>query len=194
MNTLTRTPRRTLVVADDFLQEAQALRELALGLDFSPRQHAGITYHGIGLQEVDLSEAISRVVGFAVHQRMAFFRLNLTQDNPSTYIHADGCEAEFAGVLHLTAPACCRGGTAFWKHIPTGADRADESLSLTQAEQLNRDGHHELLWDLTSVVMMRFNRFITYPANVFHSRYPKETWGATKQDARLIWAVFYDRA
>lgn len=183
-------------VADDFAVDPVGIREAALRLEFKTVEHGGGKYSGIGLMPLDLSNEISELVGFPVKQKLSFFRINRGTDAPSTFIHADSSESEFAGVLHLSAPHYLKGGTAFWTHKVMCIDRL-RAANVTRsgmAERLNWDGHDESLWEMTGYCAMKFNRFITYPACMFHSRYPKETWGTDNVDSRLIWACFYDRA
>jgi hypothetical protein len=48
-------------------------------------------------------------------------------------------------------------------------------------------------WCTQGFVPMQFNRFITYPTSLFHSRFPFEAFGNGPEDGRLIWICFYDK-
>lgn len=186
----------TLIVIDDFLSNPMAKRNEALAMDYVDYEHKGVKYHGIGKQHGPpfvhplLDGQISEAMGFPVQQILSFFRLNLGTDEPSTYIHADSDESEFAGVLYLTLPKDCMGGTAFWAHAAHKSEAALPGVMLPPASL----GLDQEAWRMKSIIGMRFNRFIAYKSNLFHSRFPKETWGTTRENGRLILATFFNRA
>lgn len=185
-------------MVDDFLPgpEALALRERALAGGFHTVEHGGVHYHGIGVDlESDLyfglTGRLQAEVGFTVEHKLSFFRLNTRHDLPSTYIHADSAEAEYAAVLYLTLPEQCRGGTAFWRHRESGTVQPQMDAN---ARRLNEDGLDEGKWELMFMAGMAFNRVIVYPGALFHSRYPQQTWGEGPEDGRLIWCCFFNEA
>ena len=59
---------------------------------------------------------------------------------------------------------------------------------------LHEDGMDDSKWEIETKVGMQFNRFITYPTRMFHSRYPNHIDAEKKEDGRLVWACFYDLA
>jgi hypothetical protein len=193
---------RTLIQADDFRADVDAIRARALELTFAPVDYMGETYSGIGLgYDPGLEPDIERMVGFKINPKLKFFRLSVQGDKPSTYIHADTICAEYATVYYLSPTGM--GGTAFWTHKELGWDRLPTASELKEivAEKglgylarLEEDGMHQDRWALNSVVGMKYNRFICYPTKMFHSRYPKDCWGRTKEDGRLIWVCMFDRA
>ena len=57
---------------------------------------------------------------------------------------------------------------------------------------MNREWKDLTYWQQYGMAGMKFNRFISYPTAMFHSRYPFEGFGETPEEARLVWSVFYD--
>lgn len=190
-------------VADNFALGAQALREKALTADFEPRVGPdGIEYTGIGLDhKPNLSEEIAKLTGFRIREKLSFYRINYATETSRQFVHSDLLCAEYAGVLYLNKPKDCFGGTALWKHRNGGWDAMPTDEELTEKlvdipkfkEEMQQEWLREEPWEMTGFVGMKFNRFVTYPANIFHSRYPREAFGNKKTNARLIWVIFYDR-
>lgn len=182
-----------LIVADDFLPNPEQVREAALKSDFGPRVHDGVTYQGVGVSnQPDFSPLLANLLGSNVAIRMSFFRCMVEGEEPTSYIHADNACAAFAGVLYLNKPEQCRGGTAFWRHKQTDWTSWYPGYGPEVAKKIQADGQDESLWVQESLIGMRFNRFITYPTTQFHSMYPKAPWAKDRENARLIWACFYD--
>lgn len=184
-----------LLSVDNFAHEAMEIRERALAAGFGPFAYKGCRWEGVGLCPApDMAPFISAAIGESVTVRLAFFRLGMAGIPMSTFIHADNTEAEFAGVLHLSDPKIDHGGTAFWRHKGTGWREAPTVLDEDIAAMLAIDGQDETKWDRESCVEAKFNRFVTYPARCFHSRYPNQCDAPTKEEGRLVLACFYDRA
>jgi len=189
--------KTSLLVVDDFLPNPELVRRRALRSDFQECEFQGAKYKGVGgsNQPEDIHHRISRVFGRTVCMSLMFYRTGTPGNEPTTYIHADRNCAEMAGVLYLNTPDQCRGGTAFWKHKRSGCDSIKDmilSQKFTDFDELNRDGNDEANWEMTGLVPMKFNRFVCYPTDVFHSRYPKEGWGADLENGRLIWVCFFN--
>ena len=55
----------------------------------------------------------------------------------------------------------------------------------------NKDYNNIEKWELSSVIGGIENRLTAYPAEYFHSKFPKQAWGATQKDCRLVAAIFY---
>jgi hypothetical protein len=55
----------------------------------------------------------------------------------------------------------------------------------------NTSYNDEDQWDVSSIIGGINNRLISYPANYFHSKFPKQAWGSTQENCRLILAMFY---
>jgi hypothetical protein len=190
-------PGYEVSVIDGFLDHSLEARQRALNLDFKNADWAGKTYRGVAecsALDVDIIQKIEQETGKRCDMKLSFFRSGRQGiDAPTTYIHADNAvPARFAGVLYLTPDHLCRGGTAFWRHKSLFWDRLPPAVPPELADRLNQDGQDEQQWDQTRMVQMKFNRFVMYPTDVFHSRYPKEGFGQTLEDGRLVYVCFFD--
>lgn len=183
-----------MIVADDFTPNPMRIRKMATSLSFGAVNHCGHVYEGVGMgDDPRLEPLIESLVGFPVAIKMGFFRLGMAGMKMNTFIHADNMGAQFAGVLYLNLPEQRLGGTSFWRHNRTGWHETPKDLDAATAKQLASDGLDEFKWTRESHVAMRLNRFLTYPANLFHSRYPNDCNGASVEEGRLVYATFYDR-
>lgn len=190
-------------MADDFLDKPDEAREFGLAAQYDTVSFGGHDYHGMGPSDQlerssFLSERIAQAVGFEPDIKYSYFRLTEKGSPPTVWIHADSVCAEYGAVLYLNLPQHCLGGTAFWTHNATGWDGLPEGQEITEdlAKVLNEDGNAQerwRVWTMNTLVGMKFNRFIAYPSRCFHSRYPRDGWGTSKEDARLVWVAFFDR-
>jgi len=193
-----------LLVVDDFLNDPWTIRRQALRGEFGPQEYRGHSYSGIS-RDHSLAPwpLIEGALGNPITPVLSFFRLALEDDQPTTFIHADtGVEgATHAGVLYLTDPGIPHfQGTAFWSHRELGWDRLPSSPEIAIQghspdeaffERLNREGQEEAFWHLDSMISGKFNRFIIYPVELFHSRFPRQMFGEGKEEGRLIWCSFF---
>jgi hypothetical protein len=187
-----------LHVVDNFLEDPLQVRAAALAGGFDTVEFAGHKYTGVGPRnQPDLKHAISKAVGIEIQPVISFFRRGMPQDETTHWIHADTICAQYASILYLNLPEQCHGGTAFryhnelnWDRIPPEARTRDQAFF----DRLNEDGNDASKWRFAGFVAMKWNRFIAYPTNVFHSRWPREGWGETEQNARLIWVCFFNQA
>lgn len=189
---------REILQFDDFAPDALVLRDAVIAGGFSTEQGPdGALYTGISRYPVpQWYERIAELIGKPIIPRLSCFRLNLKGELPHSWVHSDDICAKFASVLYLNLPEQCAGGTAFWKHKELEIDRlpAKEELKDWQKFYLMIEQEWKDLapWDQTGLAEMKFNRFITYPTSLFHSRFPFEGFGTGPSDGRLIWICFYD--
>jgi len=122
-----------LFVIDEFLPNPEAVRAKALTMDFSIRgRYPDLnSVEKIGFPWLDA--AISRIVGEPVRAPWTedfshgSCRLALAADDKPARIHID--QSDWTGVLSLTRPEDCRGGTEFYRHLPTNTDRCRSTRS-----------------------------------------------------------------
>lgn len=198
----------SLIIVDDFLDNAAALRQAALKLSY-PVQ-AETKYPGRNSTErinIDgMAAQVSRLVGEPLRpmpppQAHGKTRLTLAGDRGTAKVHVDA--AHWSGLLYLSRPEDCRGGTEFFRHIETGTDRApyddDEARALGYAsgkqmvdEILERDGTDDSRWELTMRVPMRFNRLVLLRPWLWHTA--GENFGDTPENGRLVYLMFFASA
>jgi hypothetical protein len=192
-----------LLQFDDFAPDAFDVRRAVIDGPFGTVTGPdGASYTGISQYSVPhWIPLLEATIGADITPRLSGFRLNLAGELPHSWVHSDGICAAYASVLYLNLPSQYSGGTAFWRHIGLNIDHLPSKETL-QAQGIHADWFYEMMtrewkdltyWRQVGFVPMQFNRFITYPTNLFHSRYPFEGFGTGPADGRLIWVCFYDR-
>ena len=196
-----------LFVIDEFLPNPEAVRTKALGFDYSvPGRYPGLnSVEKIGFPWLDA--AISRIVGEPVRAPWTqdfshgSCRLALAADDKGpARIHID--QSDWTGVLSLTRPEDCRGGTEFYRHLPTNTDRLPinpERLRETgystydeiKADILDRDALDRSKWELSMSVPMRFNRLVLLQPQYWHTA--GESFGDSVENGRLVYLMFFLR-
>lgn len=198
-----------MMVVDDFLPDAQAYRDEVLKHPFHDVWFGGGMFKNIQVHSTnEFQDKISDVVGRKVQQAYSFLRINYGHELPHNPIHNDDDIGGIATILYLNTPDQCRGGTALWKHKPTGLEKMPtphefKRFGKSPVREMNRiyaDGKDLSKWEFIDMAEMKFNRLIMYPAACFHSRYdpkaenPFKGFGTTVHDARLIWITFFQWA
>ncbi len=194
-------------VIDDFLRNAEAVREEALSLTYS---RTGF-YPGRGSVEklniTGLEEAASAIVQQRLQANWprdhahSTCRLTLAEHSEEAPIHID--PNHLSGVLYLSRTEDSQGGTEFYRHKRTGTDRmpmdpqglADlgyASYDDLIKDMLHRDGRDRSKWERTMVVPMRFNRLILFQPQYWHTSGPG--FGTNVEDGRLVYLIFFQRA
>ena len=197
----------TFLVVDDFLDNAEALREHALSLDYPrlegqfPGRNSKQRIHIEGL-----TEAVSGILGEPLvpappPQSHAKARLTFASDRGRGRVHVD--ESHWSGILYLSSPDDCFGGTEFFRHRATGIDRfpftrkeLDAHGFATTAEAhaalIERDGTDESAWEPLMSVPMRFNRLLLLRPWLFHTAGPG--FGDRPDNGRLVYLMFFNQS
>lgn len=179
---------------EDFAADAESVRQSVISGEFSTQQGPdGAMYTGISAFQVPhWKDRIAELIGKRIKCGISCFRLNLKGELPHSWVHSDGICAQYASVLYMNEPKQCKGGTAFWRHRVLNIDRLPLGEDGDFYRQMDSDWKDLSLWEALFIVPMAWNRFITYPTSLFHSRFPFEGFGTGPQDGRLIWICFYD--
>lgn len=195
--------RTSLLIIDDFLENADALRRRALALTY-PRQQGMFpgrnSVERIPIEGMD--QEISRrlcepVAAMPPPQAHAKCRLTMASDKGQAKVHVDA--AHWSGILYLSRDEDCRGGTEFFRHRATRTDHAPYTDSAAQAKgfpsakEMTRivleDGLDDSKWELTMRVPMRFNRLVLFRPWLWHTA--GENFGDTPENARLVYLMFF---
>jgi hypothetical protein len=126
------------------------------------------------------------------------FRLALAKDDEPAKIHID--QSHWSGILYLSRPEDCQGGTEFYRHLPTGTDHMPfteqgiaelgySSFDDLREQILEKDALDRSKWELTMVVPMRFNRLVLTQPQYWHTSGP--SFGDTRETGRLIYMMRY---
>jgi hypothetical protein len=194
----------SLIIVDDFIEQACELREAALRLTYPDLQGAFPGRNS--LERIALEGLASRVSGLVgeplqlmnPQQSHAKFRITLASDVGRAKVHID--PAYWSGILYLSRPQDCRGGTEFFRHIPTGTDRAPldqrelaamgySSMEQMHREIIERDSVDDSKWERTMQVPMRFNRLLLLRPWLWHTAGP--AFGDTLENGRLVYLMFF---
>ena len=197
----------TLLIVDDFIDNAIGLRDAALRLNYPEQQGA---FPGRNSRERinigGLAEEASRLVGELLRpisppESHAKCRLTLATDKGRARVHID--QSHWSGILYLSRPEDCRGGTDFFRHIPTNSDRAPiereqlaaagfSSFEEMHREIIEKDSLDDSKWERTVHVPMRFNRLVLLRPWLWHTAGPG--FGERPENGRLVYLMFFQSA
>lgn len=196
----------SLIVVDDFLgtQDAHALRDAALRLTYPDVKGPFPGRNSLERIEIDgLADAASRLTGERLKpisplQSHAKFRITLADDVGHAKVHID--QAYWSGILYLSRPEDCRGGTEFFRHRASNSDRApitDGELAAmgfaTHAQMhqeiIEKHSNEDAAWEPTMQVPMRFNRLVLLRPWLWHTAGP--AFGTSPENGRLVYLMFF---
>lgn len=197
----------TLIVVDDFFDDVDAVRAAALKLTYPPQQGVFPGRNSVErLTLPGLDQAVSQLVGEpvrAVNPRQSHCkcRITLAGDAGTGHVHID--PAYWSGIVYLSLPQHCRGGTEFFRHRQTGTERApyDDAEAATWGfgsgrEMVNqiigRDGLRPEAWEPTMTVPMRYNRLVLLRPWLWHTA--GEKFGDSLDNGRLVLLFFFEAA
>jgi len=155
----------SLIIVDDFLSNAHELRDAALRLTYPEQDGAFPGRNSLERIEVGgLAQKASELVReplkpISPPQSHAKFRITMAQDKGRARVHIDS-GAHWSGILYLSRPEDCRGGTEFFRHRRTNTDRAPinaaerAALGYASSQEMYRDiieqdSNDDSKWELT---------------------------------------------
>ncbi|AWH54909.1 hypothetical protein C1924_17825 [Stenotrophomonas sp. ESTM1D_MKCIP4_1] len=199
----------SFLVVDDFLSPADAhgLRHAGLGLDYPAQDGAFPGRNSLQRLEMQgLAGAASRLLNEPLRpvqplQSHGKFRLTLANDEGRARVHTD--QSHWSGILYLSAPEHCQGGTEFFRHRRTRTDRMalnpTELAALGYADGaamhrdiIERDSNDESAWEPTMTIPMRFNRLVLLRPWFWHTAGP--AFGDCAENGRLVYLMFFESA
>jgi hypothetical protein len=197
----------SFVMIDDFVANPHELRRQALALGYDPAAKKG-NYPGLTSERAlpipGLDDYVSRTIGEPVVAAPGTLhghcRLTLRGDRGRSGVHID--PAFYSGILYLTPPVHCRGGTDFFRHKPTGLERVPATLDGVRAagfaepnalieRVVNQDTLKPARWEKSFTAPMRFNRLILFSPWLFHNA--AAGFGGGPDDGRLVYLMFFAR-
>lgn len=198
----------SFLMIDDFLGNPDVARAAALGLGYDPANKRG-NYPGLlsdrPLAIPGLEETVGRLIGQPVRAAPGtshgHCRLTLKGDRGLSGVHID--PAFYSGILYLSRPQDCRGGTDFFRHRPTGLDRVPASAAAVHAagfadhnalveQVVNADTLKPSRWERSFTAPMRYNRLILFSPWLFHNS--AAGFGSGPDDGRLVHLMFFAAA
>ena len=197
----------TLLIIDDFLNNAADLRERALRLTYPEQQGAFPGRNSLERLNIEgLDQAVSRLVGeplipVSPLESHAKCRLTLAKDKGRAKVHIDN--SHWSGILYLSRDEDSSGGTDFFRHIRTNSDRAPvykeelagrgySSFDEMHADIIEKDSVDDSKWERTTHVPMRFNRLVLLRPWLWHTAGPG--FGDQAENGRLVYLMFFQSA
>ena len=203
---------RDLLVVDDFLPDPGAARQQALQLcERTAVRRAGANYPGLQTPAQPCGDAMQRIADW-LGQGLKWdspdhgaVRCSLAADAVRADVHVDSPTLPniYGGVLYLSLPEHCEGGTSFYRHRATGwSGRPDmatlnaaghDSFAAFQERHLpsNRQrsfaewqSERDANWDWLFEVPMRFNRLVIFRSDFFHAI--SGLFGTALSNGRLV--------
>lgn len=193
-----------MIVVDDFLDRAREFREAALRLTFPDQEGVFPGRNSMERLEIDgLTAHISSLVGERLKPMSplgshAKFRVTLASDIGKGKVHVD--PGYWSGILYLSRPEDCQGGTDFFLHRRTRTDRRPmsveelaalgyASIDEAHADIIEREGMDDTCWERTMNVPMRFNRLLLLRPWLWHTAGPG--FGERLETGRLVYLMFF---
>jgi hypothetical protein len=188
------------LVLDDFYEDPDALRELALNVDYSSRARnfpgSRSTRTVIPPEAEKAFQSLLKLRISAPDNRIPYngcFQLMKASDSRLAYVHADTA-ANWAGLVYLSKKTIPSGGTSFFQHKLTGLSRFPSRQDFTEREfeklreLFREDRGKPSRWIEIDRVGFVYNRFVLYDAQLFHRN--GRTWGSTLATGRLTHNFF----
>ena len=193
----------SIMILDDFLNEPYELRNAALSLNYleEPGNFPGrnsdkrIAINGM---DGEISNLVGEPLrGMTAPHAHAKCRISLAKDKAKAKVHVD--PSHWSGILYLSRPEDCRGGTEFFRNRASGLERTaynDEEAKMYGYNSLNemvdnigKDSLDDSKWEMTMRVPMRFNRLILFRPWLWHTA--GESFGDNLENGRLTYLMFY---
>jgi hypothetical protein len=116
-------------------------------------------------------------------------------------VHVD--QSHWSGILYLSLPEHCQGGTGFYRHRRTNTERGPlndkelaamgyASMADMHRDIIEKDSNDPGAWELTMEVPMRFNRLLLLRPWLWHTAGPG--FGDRLENSRLVYLMFFGGA
>ena len=194
-------------IIDDFLSAAEAVRARALQLSYTIKGNFPGRDSVERLAIEGLDDGVSAIMRQPLRAQTGEqyshgrCRLTLASDGEVPGVHVD--PSNLSGILYLSRPEDCAGGTEFFRHLRTNTERVPMSaeelaaLGYSSYGEMHRDivvkdGRDRSKWERTMTVPMRFNRLVLLQPHYWHTSGPG--FGSSIEDGRLVYLMFFARA
>lgn len=198
---------KSMLIIDDAFDDPMAFRKHAVSQNY-PEHTGRLTFAGRNSEKPTVVPGFAEAISQMVSERLkmpqdprflhAFFRLTVDGEASRRQVHVDPSNLWWVGVLYLTLPEFCQGGTVFYRHKELGLDRTPEDTADLErigvgsvADLLERDGNDMDKWEHIMTLPMRFNRLVLYRPWLWHSAGPG--FGSSIEDGRLIQVFSFEK-
>lgn len=194
---------KEFMVVDNFVSTPDKVRESALLSGFGtwrPNKgevgssiYDGMSFwgdHGI------LLRALDQATQHTIFPNSMFFRVT-NEDTEGAYVHSDREAGDYTAIVYLSEHEEGSSGTGFYRHRESGLTRMPSFAELaTQPEFFEKLKREMVLgsdehWEQVKFVPGDFNRALIFEAPLFHARSPKNGFGRTPEEGRMVWACHF---
>lgn len=200
--------RLTYLIVDDFYDDPHTVRNAALHSDYA-RMAENANYPGDNSADAFEVEGLNGFVSHLVHEPVmgtpgsghCRFRIATagSESRARARMHVDG-DCYWSGIVYLSLPEHCQGGTEFYRHKELGSDRApiydsevaqfgSQSCAQFTQELITRDSNDTSKWEHVMTIPMRFNRCVLFRPWFWHTS--GESFGDRGENARLVQLFFF---
>jgi len=178
-----------LIICDDFYPDPDLIRQRALEKQYhappGSTKRLAKTAACTDQEARELFELVKPLVPYDdVVSFRVLFRYTLAGTVKKTHCHIDG--TSYAGIVYLTLPQHCAGGTTIYRHKATG------DLIFNPEHREQYDLQDQSQWEIAEEVEMKHNRLVMYPGQMFHALTPV-FFGDDISNGRLTQNIFVMR-
>lgn len=191
----------SIKIFDDFCPMIHEVRGSALLAGFGTwrpnRGEVGSSvYEGMNFwgKHSYMLHALSSAIGRPVYPNSTFFRVT-NKDTEKAYVHSDRESGSWTCVAYLSEHKEAS-GTGFYRHrktglteMPTFAEMRGEGFDELKKDMVD-GGDSE--WEQLDFVRGVFNRAVVFRAPLFHARCPKNGFGETETEGRMVWVTHFE--
>lgn len=181
-------------IVDGFYSDPKRIRRDALALDFR-EPHAkgvgGLAWRVDVPVSQEVVEKLEALWGFKIKPTRAEIRYTLQSAEEISkkrgiICHSDVGVSEYTAVIYLSRPQDCKGGTAFFEHMPSRSKVHDPLM-----REINFRAPED--WKEYYCSDMKFNRMVSYRSDIFHG-IKRPLFGQDIKSARMIQSIRFNRA
>jgi Family of unknown function (DUF6445) len=195
----TRLPGGRMLVVDDFYEDPERVREVALRSEY--RDPIG-SWNGLHSAEraPDTRETLFRIAAlvsdsapnweeieasYQFWHRVACGGFATLFEGEHGIVHSHRRSGDFAGVVYMSRPEDCAGrdGTLFYRHGESGLEAFEGDEDDPRFVAAKADAADLSKWEVTAASEMVFNRLIVFDSRYFHA--PSHGFGKSIEDGRL---------
>lgn len=182
---------------------ALAVRNSALASGFGawtpPTAEVGSGYYaGMNFmcEHSIMLHALARAIGQVPIPNSMFCRVT-NSDTEKAYVHSDREAGSFTCVAYLSEHEGQSSGTGFYRHRETGMTSMPSFAELRQNPELFEKLKKQMVegdekdWELTDFCSGAFGKAVIFDAPLFHARNPKNGFGDTSEEGRMVWVSHF---